>query len=288
MSPTTFHREAGAPGAPGVVCIHANASSSSQWRGLMALMAPTHHVLAADSLGAGKGPPWPADRAVTLADEAALLEPVFARAGEPFALVGHSYGGAVALIAALARPQRVRALVLYEPTLFALVDAAGPPPNEADGIRSAVAAATTALARGDGDDAARRFIDYWMGDGAWAATPPARKPPIVDAVSQVGGWARALFGEPTPLAAFAALKMPVLCLVGGASPVAGRAVTKRLLTVLPQAEVCELAGLGHMGPVTHPETVNPVIADFLRRHGAGAGTATSPSSTRHRPEPPSR
>ena len=44
-------------------------------------------------------------------------------------LVGHSYGAAVALIAALACPERVRALVLYEPTLFSLVDADAPPPN---------------------------------------------------------------------------------------------------------------------------------------------------------------
>jgi pimeloyl-ACP methyl ester carboxylesterase len=38
-------------------------------------------------------------------------------------LVGHSYGAAVALIAALATPGRVRAMALYEPTLFALLDA---------------------------------------------------------------------------------------------------------------------------------------------------------------------
>ncbi|HUG79637.1 MAG TPA: alpha/beta fold hydrolase, partial [Burkholderiales bacterium] len=125
--PTAFFREAGA--GPGVVCLHSNASSSSQWRGLMDLLAPKYHVLAADSYGAGKSPAWPTDRPVRLRDEAALLEPVFARAGEPFTLVGHSYGAAVALIAALARPHRVRALALYEPTLFALVDAESPPPN---------------------------------------------------------------------------------------------------------------------------------------------------------------
>ena len=49
--------------------------------------------------------------------------PVLTRAGSPLALVGHSYGAAVALIAALATPGRVRAMALYEPTLFALLDA---------------------------------------------------------------------------------------------------------------------------------------------------------------------
>ena len=145
--PEPFVREAGA--GPGVVCIHANASSSSQWRGLMDQLAATHRVLAPDSYGAGKSPQWPSDRIITLRDEAELLEPVFERAGSPLILVGHSYGAAVALIAALRRPQRVRALALYEPTLFALVDAESPPPNAADGIRQAVANAAAALDVGD-------------------------------------------------------------------------------------------------------------------------------------------
>lgn len=129
-----FFREAGS--GPGVVCLHSNASNSGQWRGLMEALAPKFHVLAADSYGAGKSPPWPTDRTIWLRDEVALLEPVFARAGDPFALVGHSYGAAIALIAAITQPHRVRALALYEPTLFAVVDAESPPSNDADGIRN--------------------------------------------------------------------------------------------------------------------------------------------------------
>ena len=102
-------REAGS--GPGVVCLHSNASSSGQWRSLMDQLAPKFHVLAADSYAAGKSPPRPKD--TMLRDEVALLEPVFARAGDPFALVGHSYGGAIALVAAAMNPKRVRALALF-------------------------------------------------------------------------------------------------------------------------------------------------------------------------------
>jgi pimeloyl-ACP methyl ester carboxylesterase len=101
---TPFFREAGA--GPGVVCLHANASTSGQWRGLADLLAPKFHVFAVDSYGSGKTPAWPEKRLMTLSDEAALLEPVFAGAGERFALVGHSYGGAVALVTALKNPRR--------------------------------------------------------------------------------------------------------------------------------------------------------------------------------------
>ena len=141
--PEPFFREAGT--GPGVVCIHSNASTSGQWRALMELLAPTFRVLAPDSYDSGKSPRWPSDRVIRLRDEAALIEPVLARAGSPLALVGHSYGAAVALIAALKNPGRVRALALYEPTLFALLDAEAPAPNEAEGVRDTVARASVAL-----------------------------------------------------------------------------------------------------------------------------------------------
>lgn len=128
-----FFQESGA--GPGVVCFHANASSSAQWRGLSQLLAPQFHVLAPDSYGAGKSPAWPSDRIVTLSDEVALAEPGLARAGRPLTLVGHSYGGAVALIAALLNPDRVRAIAVYEPTLFSLLDAEMPPKGSATWAR---------------------------------------------------------------------------------------------------------------------------------------------------------
>lgn len=232
----------------------------------MEMLAPRFRVLAADSYGAGKSPAWPADRTVTLHDEVALLEPVLARAGDPFVLVGHSYGGAVALIAALKHRKRVRAMALYEPTLFALVDAESPPPNDADGIRGAVARALAALKAGDEHAAAGHFIDFWMGEGSWARTPEIRKAPIAASVRNIGGWAHALMREPTPLQAFAALDMPILYVVGKKSPASSRAVARILTRVLPRVEVVELDGLGHMAPVTHPDAVNAAISRFLDLH----------------------
>lgn len=263
-TPDTFFREAGS--GPGVVCLHSNASASSQWRGLIDALAPRFHVLAPDAYGAGRGPAWPAGGGLRLADEVALVEPVFAKAGERFALVGHSYGGAIAFVAAARRPERVRALVVYEPTLFALIDQASAPPNDADGIKEAVAAASAALAAGDPDRAAGCFIDYWMGAGAWARTPEARKPAIAASVANIRGWAEALLNEPATLATFGALDLPVLYLMGRDSPASARGVGRLLTRALRRVEVGEFDGLGHMGPITHPERVNAAIVDFLERH----------------------
>lgn len=259
--PSPFFREAGA--GPGVVCLHSNASHSGQWRELMDRLAPDFHVLAPDGYDAGKGPAWPAGQAMRLDDEVALLAPVLERASSPLALVGHSYGAAVALIAALRHPGRVRALAVYEPTLFSLLEQESPAPNEADGIRHAVAAAAEALDRDDMDSAAGHFIDYWMGPGSWAATPTPRKPAVAESVRQVRRWGDTLFNDATPLSAFRALDVPVLYMVGGRSPASAQGVARLLCDTLPQADRLTFADLGHMGPITHAQAVNTAIARFL-------------------------
>jgi pimeloyl-ACP methyl ester carboxylesterase len=42
-------------------------------------------------------------------------------------------------------------------------------------------------------------------------------------------------------------------------------VAQRLSRVLPRVDVVELEGLGHMGPVTHPDIVNDAIRRFIER-----------------------
>lgn len=264
--PEPFVRDAG--DGPAVVCLHANASSSSQWRELQERLSPRHRVLSPDAYGAGKSPEWPSDRVITLDDEVALIAPVLARAGAPYSLVGHSYGGAIALKAALVLRPRPLALALYEPTLFALIDATQPVPTGAEGIVETVASAAAALDAGDRDAAARIFIDYWMGPGSLQAAPPARQAAMAASVVNVRRWAHALMTEPTPLDAFRALDVPVLLMVGGRSTASAHAVARRLAAALPRVECLEFPDLGHMGPITHPNPVNEAIAHFLDRSAA--------------------
>jgi pimeloyl-ACP methyl ester carboxylesterase len=116
-----------------------------------------------------------------------FIEPVLA-ANDSFSIVGHSNGAAVGLMVALAYPQRVRALALYEPTLFCLLDAESPQPNAADGIRQAAHASGRALDQGRADEAAKHFIDYWMGPTGWKNTPESRRAPITASILNVRRW----------------------------------------------------------------------------------------------------
>lgn len=229
----------------------------------MTRLGDRRRLLAPDSYGAGASPEWPSDRTITLADEVRLIEPVLALAGERFALVGHSYGGAIALRAAIQHADRVSALALYEPTLFGLIDADGESPNDADGIRHAVADAARALDAGHMDAAARIFIDYWTGPDSWDRTSEDRKPAMARSIVNVRRWAHALFTEPTSLSALATLPMPVMVITGSGSTASAHGVASRLIHALRHVEHVELSGLGHMGPITHPDVVNAEIERFL-------------------------
>ena len=248
------------------MCLHSNASASAQWRPLMERLSPRFRVLAPDSYGAGKSPAWPTDRIVMLRDEVAFLEPIFERAGSPFCLVGHSYGAAMALVAALTYPGRVRAIAVYEPTLFSLLEEEAPSQAAANEIRDVAAKAAAAIDAQDGSAAAAVFIDYWMGAGSWRGMPVARQSVVAASMSNIRGWGHALFHDPTRLKEFRALEMPILYMTGAKSPASSRGVARLLTGVLPNVEIVEFPDLGHMGPVTHPDPVNAAIAHFLERN----------------------
>ena len=96
----------------------------------------------------------------------------------------------------------------------------------------------------------------------WRSFTKAR-PAITESVRNVRRWARALFGEPTPLAVFSQLEMPVLYMTGKESPVSSLGVARLLVPALPRVRSMEFEGLGHMGPITHPDIVNTAIARYL-------------------------
>src|SRR5215510_4760156 len=152
-----YFREAGSGTA--VVCIHSSASTSGQWRPLMERLTDRFRVIAVDLYGSGKTAAWPQDRPMRLDDELTLLSSVFRAAGDRFHMIGHSFGAAIALKAALADRDRLLSLVLYEPALFSVLMA-----DATEGIAAreilAVRDDTIRLVdEGNLDASAQRFVD---------------------------------------------------------------------------------------------------------------------------------
>lgn len=113
----TFVREAGDPGAPVLVLLHGNVSSSAFFEHLLRDLAPDFCLLAPDFRGYGDSERKVVDGTRGVADfsddTAALLEAL--EIVDPVDVLGWSAGGNVALQLAIDHPGRVRRLVLEAP-----------------------------------------------------------------------------------------------------------------------------------------------------------------------------
>lgn len=245
---------------PVVVLLHSSASSARQWEPLAQALEPQFQVHALDLLGHGRQAAHPTP--ATVHDEIALVQPIIDAVGAVH-LVGHSYGGAVAVHLAATQPQRVLSLAVYEPVLFSVLaehEPWGPAAREAftlaDIVRMRVAAAKPL-------EAAARFVDYWSGPGAWAGMSPQRQEAVAARMPQVAQHFETLYREPMPAPKLGRLQMPMLCLSGGRSTAAAQRIVALLRALLPNAQHERVAEAGHMGPVTHGALVNPHLLAFL-------------------------
>ena len=250
---------------PAVVLLHSSASSSRQWQGLVDALESRYRVFAVDLHGHGARPPWPGPAPLSLADEAALVAPILARCGSAH-LVGHSYGGAVAIKLATLYPQAVRSIVVYEPVWFRLLIDSGAGPAATVPLELG-AALQERMAQGDAAGTAQRFVDFWSGTGAWRSLPGAKQAAIVERMPSVMAQFDALVGESAAPWRAARLVMPRLLLAGGASNDTARRITALLRAEWPDARHETLPGLGHMGPITHAPRVDARIAAFLDAQG---------------------
>lgn len=267
-----------------VLLLHSSASSARQWDALAERLRGRWNVQAIDLHGHGTRPDWPGagpdDASFTLADDAALAEPLLHGAGRVH-LVGHSYGAAVALKLATLRPGRVASLVAFEPVLFrwlmddAAADAASGEPALA--VLRIAGAIDDDLARGDAAAAGQRFVDFWSGPGAWAALPPQRRQAVAARMGAVQRHFDAVLGDPALRTAIPRLRMPLLFLGGAHSVGAARRVAELLRQALPQATHETLPAMGHMGPLTHAAVFNRRVEQFLLAH-ARRVAALAPSS----------
>src|ERR1700759_5662393 len=108
-----------------VIALHCSGSGATQWRKLGEALGSRHALVAPEHYGCDSTGPWSGERAFTLADEAAKTGGIINASRGKVHLVGHSYGGGVALRAAIERPERIASLTLYEPSAFHLLKMMG-------------------------------------------------------------------------------------------------------------------------------------------------------------------
>ncbi len=247
-----------------VVLLHSSAASARQWDTLAQPLVACFDVHAIDLHGHGARAPWRGKAPLTLADEAALVEPLLER-GNRVHLVGHSYGGAVALEVARRHPRTVQSVAVFEPVLFRLLQGDAASRVEAQTMNAMAATLRGLVAAGRDAAAAERFVDHWSGPGAWARLTAAHQAGVAQRMRSVASHFGALVGATDPTPALARSGLPLLCLTGARTVASTRRIAQLLRSELPRAEHATLPAMGHMGPLTHAAAVNTRITDFLLR-----------------------
>jgi pimeloyl-ACP methyl ester carboxylesterase len=241
-----------------VLALHGSASSRRMWQPLVERLAGRYRVVAPDLIGYGESTPWREDLRATDYDVVAT----FARElGCPLHVVGHSYGGALALRAALAGGSRVTSLALVEPAAFLVLDRVAD--RGAFGEIEAVASRHLELvAEGDLDACAAHFMGYWIGAETWAGMPPETRARLTATMPKIASEFRLLFRDRDRYDA-RRVRVPTLLVRGTRTTLSANAVFERLAATVPHADLVEVANAGHMLPVTHAERVNAAIEAHL-------------------------
>jgi pimeloyl-ACP methyl ester carboxylesterase len=249
---------------PAVVCLHSSAASGKQWRRLVADGGDAWQWHTPDLFGHGSRPGWPELMPSQLSVEAnGVLSGLALPREQAFHLVGHSYGGAVALLIALQQPRRVLSLTLYEPVAFGVLPSLGPAEPAWQEITGIGATLRAALDQGDALGAARGFCAYWQDRDVWPDLDEAQRQRLAHAMPTVRRHFDALFAARWSGSLLGLLRMPVHLICGSASRASARRVAQTLASRLPDARLDWLEGAGHMAPIGDTARVNALILDSL-------------------------
>jgi pimeloyl-ACP methyl ester carboxylesterase len=261
-----------------VIALHCSGSGAAQWRRLGETLGERGELIAPEHYGCERTGHWTGGPTFTLADEAERTIALIDATNRKVHLVGHSYGGGVALHVALARPDRIASLTLYEPSAFYLLKQFGEGAGPFAEIRAVADLAATCVATGNDRGGAMAFVDYWSGSGAWDALRPDVQDALVRWMPKAPLDFAALFEEPTRWEALTRLNLPTLIIRGERAPRPTRLIADTLPWLLPDCRLAVVDGAGHMGPLTHVAQVNALIAVHIDRvvgglsnsHGSGS------------------
>jgi pimeloyl-ACP methyl ester carboxylesterase len=245
-APHSHSEEAGAEGLPLIALVHGAMDRSAGMLKLSRRLDHDYRVLRYDRRGYARSSPHPGPFTIAhqVDDLIALL------AGRPAVLVGHSYGGNVALAAAAQHPHLVRGVVTYES-----------PVSWLSWWPSATAGGQAIAGAADPAAAAERFMRRLIGEARWDALPERTR-----ATRRAEGVA--LVGELSDLRAHApwlpgAVTVPVWVGVGEAASPHQRQGMEYVAEALPEATLVELPGGNHMANVTHPDLFRRLLIDPL-------------------------
>jgi pimeloyl-ACP methyl ester carboxylesterase len=259
---TVHYTDTGAGEA--VMLLHSGLYTSAQWRGILPYLADRFRVLAIDFYNMGGTQRWPGPGILTYDDDVLLLQGLVAQLGVPLHLVGHSYGGTIAVKVAVRHPPGLRSMAVIEPLVVELLESEGELVlyREYTGMVDGLLAAYQA---GDRDAAWAGFFDYRNGAGAWRALSAEMRGKLDTYLEDLVDMCRAETVDRTLLPRLRRLRIPTLIAHGEHTTRPDIRAAELLHEAIPDSRYAMLRGGAHMAPVTHPEVVGPILREHLLR-----------------------
>lgn len=249
--------DAGTSRTPAVLLVHGTTSDHTTWRTAGPLLAARRAVLAMDRRGRGASGDGPAYGIEREYEDLAAVAEALAAAGGPVDVVGHSFGGRCALGASLRTPA-IRRVVSYE--------GAPVPAGVTWADEPALATVAEAVRRGEHEAALETFFRVVVGMDDEAIARYRADPVWSLRVAAAPTLVREIEAEASPpasLEVLASVQVPVLQLLGTASPAPFQLGTAALAERLRDGRVVEIAGAAHAAHHTHAAELVGAIEAFL-------------------------
>ena len=250
---------------PTVVLVPGSCSTGAVWRPMIAAWGGQFRCVTTSLLGYGGTAERRTACDPSIFHEVAVLESVIRRAAGRVHLVGHSFGGLVALAVALRNQVPLASLTVVEVPAAELLREREEHQHYA-AFRRMTEAYFTAFHGGD-SEAIAAMIDFYGGAGTYASWPPRVRAYAVQTTAvNILDWASA-YGFPLSAASLATIEIPVLVIRGSMSHPAVQRANALLSERLGRAKLATVEGAAHFVTATHAAQVARLIA--LHAQGAG-------------------
>jgi pimeloyl-ACP methyl ester carboxylesterase len=248
---------------PTVVLVPGSCSTGAAWRPIMAQWGDSFRCVTTSLLGYGGTAERRTTTDASIDHELDALEMVVRRAGGPVHLVGHSFGGMVALAAALRKRVAIASLTIIEAPVAALLHACGEDVHYA-GFQRMTDGYFAAFDRGE-PEAIAAMIDFYGGAGTFASWPARLRDYAIETTHvNILDWSSGYGCRLSP-DILAAIDVPTLVMWGGSSPAAVQRANELLADHIDGAARMTVAGAAHFMIATHVAEVAPAIARHIER-----------------------